>query len=305
MALGSWNALYTVIEQKFMRRRQWRQLHMLKVFVQHADPFGLSFPGPDLITDLTGIGTLKKINETLEWLIDGEYVRKWEHYNRFKRIYENEYQVSPLAMYIREELQGYAEKVWATGERDFDYEDVHFVIKRNGQPSPEPESEPTSVNQHQNQHHHPAKMLPEHETPEAPPVTTGKTARKRKTGSSRTTEKENPQAGGPVAPEKADLRRYHSPLLGEGEDRAQDLKLMFNVRINQARFLIANYDAGVIDAAGRAVLDAMDKGTCISPPALFTAIVKRGAISAEDRNLYPTRAEKLAAANAAMNGSSD
>jgi hypothetical protein len=300
MAVSSWNALYTVIEQKFMRKRQWRQLHLLKVFVQHADPFGLSFPGPDLISELTGIGTIKQINETLEWLVDGEYVKVWEHWNRYKRIWETEYQVSPLVMYIREDFQGYAEKVWMTGERDFDHEDVLIVIKRNGQPSSEPESEPTSVNQHQNQHHHPAKMLLERKTPEAPPVTTGKTARKRKTGISRSAEKENPQAGGPVPPEKIDLRRYHSPL-PSGEDRAQDLKLMFNVRINQARALIANYDAGVIEAAARAVLDAMEKGTCKSPPALLTAIVKRGAISAEDKNLYPSRAEQIAAANADMN----
>lgn len=300
MAVSSWNALYTKVEQKFMRKRQWKYLHLLKVFAQHADPFGLSFPGPDLITELTGIGTVKQINETLEWLVDGEYVKVWERWNRYKRIWETEYQVSPLVMYIREELQGYAEKVWVTGERDFDQEDVLVVIKRNGQPSSEPESEPTSVNQHQNQHHHPSKMPSK---PEGQAVTTGKTARKRKSGTARSTEKENPQAGGPVAPEKIDLRRYHSPLLGAAEDQAQDLKLMFNVRINQARALIANYDPAVIDAAKRAVQDAMDKGTCISPPALLTAIVKRGAISADDRALYPTRAEKMASADAAMNAS--
>lgn len=297
MALSSWNALYTSIEQKFMRKRQWRQLHLLKVFVQHADPFGLSFPGTDLISDLTGIGTLKQINETLEWLRDGEYVKVWEHWNRHKRIWEREYQVSPLVMYIREELQGYSESVWMTGERDFDHEDVLVVIKRNGQPSPEPESDPSSVNQQQNQHHHPSKMHLKPTTQEGQGGTTGRITRKRKTGISRSTEKENPQAGGAPPPEKIDLRRYHSPL-PSGEDRAQDLKLMFNVRINQARALVANYDPDIIDVAGRAVLDAINKGTCQSPPALLTAIIKRGAISSQDKDLYPSRAEQIAASNA-------
>lgn len=291
MALGSWNALYTVIEQKFMRKRQWRQLHLLKVFVQHADSFGFSYPGPDLISDLTGIGTTKQINETLEWLRDGEYIKVWETWNPRRKVWDIDYQVSPLAMYIREELQGYAEKVWHSGERDFDYEQ-DYVIKRNGQPTPEPESEPTSVNQHQNQHHHPSKMLSKAQKQEGQGETTGKTTRKRKTGISRSTEKENPQAGGPVPPEKQDLRRYHSPL-ASGEDRAQDLHLMFKVRINQARALIADYAPDVIDAAKAAVLDSIDKGTCQNPPALLTAIIKKGAINAQDKQLYQSKKSSI------------
>lgn len=290
MALTSWNALYTTVEQKFMLARQWRQLHLLKVFVQHADSFGLSFPGPDRIKDLTGIGTLKQIRETLEWLIDGEYIKVWEHWDPYKRIWQPVYQVSPLVMYIREELQGYAEKVWMTGERDFSEEDSLIVIKRNGQPSPESESKTTSVNQHQNQHHHPSKMLLKQTTQETQGGTTGKTARKRKTGISQSAEKENPQAVGPIPPEKQDLRRYHSPL-ASGEDRAQDLHVMFKVRVNQARALIANYDADVIDAAKLAVMDAMDKGICKSPPALLTSIIKRGGVNAQDKQLYDKKTD--------------
>lgn len=286
MALSSWNALYTSVEQKFMRKRQWRQLHMLKVFVQHADPFGLSYPGTDLITELTGIGTIKQINEILQWLVDGEYVKVWETWDRKRRKWDRDYQVSPLVMYIREELQGYCENVWVSGDRDLDFE--ADVIKRNGQPTSEPESEPTSVNQHQNQHHHPAKYAAKQQGQAVPPVTTGKTARKRKTGTSRSTEKENPQAGGPVPPEKTDLRKYQSPL-PSGEDRAQDLTLMFRMRISQARSLVANWSAETIDAAAHAVMSAMEKGQCNNPAGLLTYLVKRGGSSPDDKQLYDTK----------------
>lgn len=302
MALSSWNALYTNVEQKFMKARQWRYLHLLKVFVQHADPFGLSFPGPDRITLLTGLGTEKQINATLEWLIDGEYVRVHEEFNRWKRANDRVYQVSPLKMYIREELQRYAEKVWFTGDRDFDFELV--VIKRNGQPTSEPESESSSDNHPQNHHHHPAKdaakqqgqpqgSAEDYGNGEEP---TPKQRQRRKNNADRPEEKD-PQAGGPP-PEKPDLRKYRSPLLGVGEDQAQDIKTMIGVRINQARALVANYPADVIDVAKRAVVSAMDRGAAKDPPALFSYLVKKAAVAPADKNLYPTQEEKWAAIRA-------
>lgn len=302
MALSSWNALYTIVEQKLMKARQWRQFHLLKVFVQHADPFGLSFPGEDRIKLLTGLGTEREINRWLEWLVDGEYVRIHDEFNRWKRVNDRIYQVSPLKMYIREELQGYAEKVWFDGIRDYDFELV--VIKRNGQPTSEPESEASTDNHPQNHHHHPAKDAAtqkgqgsegDYGNTETEP--TPKQRRRRKNDADRPAE-ENPQAGGPPLPAKPDLRGYRSPLLGVGEDQAQDIKTMIGVRINQARMLVANYPADVIDVAKRAVLSAMDRGAAKDPPALFTHLVKKSAVAPSDKNLYPTQEEKWAAIRA-------
>ena len=289
-----------------MRKRQWRQLHLLKVFVQHADPFGLSYPGEDLLKDLTGIGTTAQINENLLFLTDGEYLKVWETWNPRRRIWDYDYQVSPFVMYIREDLQGYAERLWITGERDYELENG-IVIKLNGQPSPEPESEPTSVTNNTNHHHHPTNISAkrkgqgvgsgnDYETETAEPP---KQRRRRKTtGTGRSTEKENPQA---VPPAKLDGRKYRSPLPHAQEDQAQDLHTMLRLRIHQARGLVANYPADVIDAAKRAVLHGMEKGTVIDPPALFSHLVKKAAVSADDRKLYPTQAEKLAKWNDQFN----
>lgn len=310
MALSSWNALYTHIEQKFMRKRQWRQLHLLKVFVQHADPFGLSYPGEDLIKDLTGIGTTAQVNENMLFLTDGEYLKVWETWNPRRRIWDYDYQVSPFVMYIREENMGYCEKLWITGERDYEFENA-VVIKLNGQPTNKPESEPTSVTSNTNHHHHPSNISAkrkgqdigpgdDYETETAEPP---KQRRRRKTtGTGRSTEKENPQA---VPPAKLDGRKYRSPLPANQEDQAQDLHMLLRLRIHQARGMIANYPADVIDVAKRAVLHGMEKGTVIDPPALFSHLVKKAAVSPQDRNIYPTREEQIAAANAAMNAYDD
>lgn len=303
MALSSWNALYTHIEQKFMRKRQWRQLHLLKVFVQHADPFGLSYPGEDLIKELTGIGTTAQVNENMQFLTDGEYLKVWETWNPRRRVWDYDYQVSPRVMYIREEYQGYCEKLWITGERDYEYENA-VVIKLNGQPASEPESEPTSVTSNTTHHHHPSNISAkrkgqqvgpgdDYETETAEPP---KQRRRRKTtGTGRAIEKD-PQA---VAPAKLDGRKYRSPLpRPDDEDQAQDLHTMLRLRIHQARGLVANYEPAVIDAAKRATMHAMEKGTVIDPPALFSYLVKKAAVSPDDRKLYPTWNEKIAAANA-------
>lgn len=293
MALSSWNALYTHVEQKFMRKRQWRPLHLLKVFVQHADPFGLSYPGEDLIKDLTGIGTTAQLNENMLFLTDGDYVKIWETYNPRRKIWEQDYQVSPWTMYIREEYQAYCVQIWNTGERDFGFENA-VVMKLKGQPTSEPESEPTSVNQHQNQHHHPSNIAAKQLSAAAPALDYPNQAegqqrkRRRSTGKARATEKETPQAGGraPV-PDKLDLRKYQSPLPRPSEeDHAQDLVLMFRMRISQARGLVANYGRDEVSTAAAAVRDAMDKGNCINPPGLLTHLLKRGGSSPDDKQLY-------------------
>ena len=290
MALSSWNALYTHIEQKFMRRRQWRQLHLLKVFVQHADPFGLSYPGEDLIKDLTGLGTTAQINENLQFLVDGEYLKIWDTWNPRRRVYDLDYQVSPWKMYIREEYQSYCERIWNTGERDYGLENA-VVMKLNGQPASEPESEPTSVNQHQNQHHHPpnnaSKKLTTGSANDYTNQAEGQQRKRRKptAGKARATEKE-PAHAGPPAPDKIDLRKYRSPLPPAQEDRAQDLTVVFHMKINQARALAANYDDELVATAAAAVLDAMNRGAVNNPAGLLTYMVKKGGINVQDKKLF-------------------
>lgn len=307
MALSSWAALYTHIEQKFMRMRQYKQLNLLRVMCQHADCFGLSYPGDDLIQDLTAIGTIAQLNEHLQFLVDGEYIKIWETWNHRRKKYDRDFQVSPLAMYIREEYQAYCEHIWMTGERDYELEN-EIVIKLKGQPSTETESvnrisKPESVTNTTTQQSTASKKTKQralggddYETDEQKQL---QRQRRKKTGIGRSTEK-NPQAGGPPPPEKIDLRKYQSPLPPDDEDRAQDMVVMFRMRISQARGLVANYGRDQVETAARVVADGMEQGTCTNPAGLLTYLLKRGGSSPDDRKLYPSPAEKMAAENAKM-----
>lgn len=302
MALSSWNGLYNHIEQRFMLKRRYKLFFLLKAIAQHVDAFGLCYPGPKRLMKLSGLGTEKELNEGLQFLVDGEYIKIWETWNPRRKIYDIDYQVSPYVLYVREELQGYCEWIWQTGERDFDKESA-IVIKRNAQPDSESESkQPESNNQNQNHHHHPdsiaSKTLMTRSAsdytnqPEGPQ----RKKRKRPAGKTRSTEKETAHAGGPP-PEKIDLRKYQSPLPHTQEDHAQDLVVMFRMRISQARGLVATYGPDLVARAAVAVQDAMNKGHVNNPPGLLTHFLKRGAISPEDKTLYPTREEKIAAEN--------
>lgn len=306
MALSSWNGVYNHVEQRFMRKRRYKLFFLLKCLCQHADEFGLCYPGDDLMQELSGLGTQAMLNEGLQFLVDGEYIKVWESWNPRRRAWDRDFQLSPAVLYIREELMPYAIKVWESGERDFGYENA-IVIKRNGQPESEPESE-TRIN---NQNHHPSPPPRQHSSegadgdgahgytnqPEGPQ----RKKRKPSTGKARASEKENPQAGGrPPAPDKIDLRKYQGPLPHAEEDRAQDLSLMFRMKISQARGLVANYGVNLVATAAEAVQDAMKTTLVTNPPGLLTHYLKRGAVSPEDRKLYPTQAQKLADANAQM-----
>lgn len=292
MALSSWNGLYNHVEQRFMLKRRYKLFFLLKAIAQHADAFGLCYPGPERLMKLSGLGTQKELNEGLQFLVDGEYIKVWETWNRRRKVFDRDYQVSPFVLYVREELQAYCERLWETGERDFSLED-EIVIKRNGQPESESESyQPESDNQNQNHHHHPAniasKKLTQGSANDYANQAEGQQRKRRKpsAGKTRATEKENPQAGGPVPPEKIDLRKYQSPLPHAQEDHAQDLVVMFRMKISQARGLVATYGVELVSTAAAAVQDAMQRGAATNPPGLLTHLLKRGGINVQDKQLY-------------------
>ena len=285
MALSSWNGVYSHIEQRFMRQRRYKLFFLLKVFCQHADEFGFSYPGEQLIKDLTGLGTTAVLNEALEFLTDGEYLKIWDTWNQRRKTYDRDYQVSPYVLYIREELMPYTVHVWNTGERDFGFENA-IVIKRKVQPESEPESEPESVNQ--NQYPSPPPRPESREaTDSARDYTNQRQRRKPTAGKARSTEKETAHAGPPPATGKPDLRKFRSalPRLAD-EDAAQDLKLVFRFKIAQARHLVATYGQELVATAAAATKEAMDAGTATNPPGLLTSMLKKGMVNADDGPLF-------------------
>lgn len=305
MARSSWTAIYTDVEQRFMRARRYKLFFLLKAIVQHTDPFGLSYPGDDLLKELTGYGTQLQLNEALQFLVDGEYLKIWESWNPRRRAWERDFQVSPDVMYIREDLMPYCIRLWNTGERDFDAE-KSIVIKLNGQPESESKNQPESTTRLSTHHHHPSKSTLKgydartEEDPAALQEKQPKQRRRREQGKAHATQKEFAHAGPPAAT-KPDLRKYQSPLKNmDDEQLAIDLKLSIRMRMSQARMLIATYGREQVGLASRAVAEAMADGRSTNPPGLLTAILRRSAISLEDRTLYPSLQEKLRQQNALL-----
>ena len=310
MARSSWSAIYTDIEQRFMRSRRYKLLFLLKALTHHADAFGLCYPGNDRLQELTGIGSTLLLNEALQFLVDGEYIKMWETWNPRRRSVDRDYQISPAVMYIRDELMPYCQTLWHTGERDFKLEH-EIVMKLNGQPESESESESESRNRITTHHHHPTNYALSEETAPIPrddyetPERRTKNRRKPTSGKAQSTEKNHPQAGAraPV-PERLDLRKFQSPL-PQDEDYAQDLHLMIRMRISQARGLVATYGVAAVSVAARAVKESMDKGHAINPPGLLTYLLKKGGISPEDTTIYKSPEDKLREANEQFNDSED
>jgi hypothetical protein len=305
MARSSWTAIYTDVEQRFMRARRYKLFFLLKAIVQHTDPFGLSYPGDDLLKELTGYGSQLQLNEALQFLVDGEYIKIWESWNPRRRGYERDFQVSPVVMYIREDLMPYCIRLWNTGERDYEAE-KSIVMKLNGQPESESKNQPSSTTRLSNQHHHPSnntlKEIDERAETDDSAQTTNKRQqrRRREQGKARSTEKEFAHAGPPAAV-SPDLRKYRSPLPSvDDEQLATDLQFSIRMRISQARMLIASFGRDQVSLAARAVSDAMAQGRSTNPPGLLTTILRRNAISPEDKTLYPSREERLREQNALL-----
>lgn len=306
MARSTWSALYTDIEQRFMRGRRYKLLFLLKALTHHADAFGLCYPGNDRLQELTGIGSTLQLNEALQFLVDGEYIKMWESWNPRRRAWDRDYQISPAVMYIRDELMPYCITLWNTGDRDYRLEN-QIVMKLNGQPESESNTESDSVTRITTHHHHPTNNALSEEGIAVPsddyetPKKRTKNRRKPSTGKAQSTELEPTHAGAraPI-PDRLDLRKYQSPL-PQDEDFAQDLHLMIRMRISQARGLVATYGAAAVAVAAQAVKESMDKGHATNPPGLLTHLLKKGGISIQDQSLYKSAEDKLREANEQLN----
>jgi len=303
MARSSWTAVYTDIEQRFMRARRYKLFFLLKAIVQHTDAFGLSFPGNDLLQDLSGIGSLLLLNEALQFLVDGEYIKVWETWNQRHRAWERDFQVSPHVMYIREDLMPYCIQLWNTGEREVDLE-KSIVMKLKGQPESESNTESESVNRISTHHQHPLNnALMETDNSQDKAADKPPQRRRREQGKARSTEKINPQAGRaePPLPTKSDLRKFQRPLPNiDDEQLAIDLNLTLRLRLSQGRSLIATHGRDKVSIAARAVAEAMEAGRSTNPPGLLTSMLQKGGVTLDDKNIYKSNDERLRDMNASM-----
>lgn len=295
MALASWAALYTPVVHDFMRAKLIKELMLLQILTEHADPFGFGFPGPKTLLPLMRCSkaTLERL---LTFLEENNYIKIYKTYNPRRGKTDTDYQINPRAHYVREEIQAYCESLWNGADRDFSAEKEYrrnLFRTKESQPESESESETESVIRlsNQSQHHH-APLRASSVRPvtigQGPEQRESATPQRRKAQDS----KPNPQAGGAAPGAKRDLTPYRQPFATlDDEQLAQDIKLGVGTQITQARYAVANYSRAEVSIALKLTAQKRNRGEILKPGGYFFALLEGGAIVPEEdgSSVFPPR----------------
>jgi len=147
MALGSYIPLYAWVIEQMMADRHEQELLLLMAIAKHCDPYGLCYPGRITLMKLRHCSQ-KTYEKRLSVLLDCDYVHVIETYDYRRRQAQFDFQVSPLVLYVRPEIQDYCLSVFNGGDRDFNAEKIFLEILLRTKES-QPETEPEAVNQNQ------------------------------------------------------------------------------------------------------------------------------------------------------------
>lgn len=293
MALASWTGLYTPVVQDFMRAKLIKQLMLLQVIAQHADPFGFAFPGPKAL-----LYYMRCSKATLELLLtfleEHNYIKIYKTYNPRRGKTDIDFQVNPRALYVREEIQAYCDALWNGAERDFSAEKEYrrnLFSTKESQPESESESEPESVIRliNQSQHHQAALR-----GAGSRPVTTGQEQREAQQPQRRKAQdsKNTPQAGGAAPGAKRDLTPYRKPFATlDDEQLAQEIKLAVSTQITQARYAVATFPRAEVLIALKLTVQKRNRGEIAKAGGYFFALLEGGGIVPEEdgSSVFPPR----------------
>lgn len=111
MAYGSYAPVYTSVEMILIEQNERTALEVLRAIAWHADPKGVAFPGVRRLMTVTHRG-FKTITREIARLDEWNLIRVHEFYNPMKGRNEIVYQLNPMALYIREEIEIEAWALW-------------------------------------------------------------------------------------------------------------------------------------------------------------------------------------------------
>lgn len=128
MALGSWQGLYNAVILDLMRQQRERELMLLMAIATHADAFGFCYPGRARQMDIRHCGKTTQLKDE-EWLVKNKLLYVEEVDDLMRRGTRPFYQISPRAIYVREDLQDYCEAVFdGLRHRDLAWEKKLILI---------------------------------------------------------------------------------------------------------------------------------------------------------------------------------
>lgn len=111
--------IYIQVSDDLMAQRREQELLLLMAIMRHCDRLGFCFPGRAKLMALRRCSQ-PVYERRLAFLEDCEYVQMTETWDYRRRQPQFDFQVSPRAIYVREEFQTYCEAVFdGLQERDF------------------------------------------------------------------------------------------------------------------------------------------------------------------------------------------
>lgn len=269
MAYDSFAPVYTRIKRQLLDANDKTALIVLDVLAQHADVYGWAFPGLRRMADLCHYRE-ETIKAQLEKLRDMGIIKIYETWNPRRHQLEYDYQISPSAMWIRDEYLDHAWSKWNDGsyilpapENVVNRQNVINVeinvvqpatepdlLKPELQPAREPASNPPpppNSEPGKRVYESPFAKRPEdaEKQPEGleQPIGTekqpiGTDSRKANDSRKAETEKESPPV--PAPPPK--LEEFHVPLDDViAETLAHQIRDELGTRLVQARQIVAQY----------------------------------------------------------------
>lgn len=280
MAYGPFAPIYTDIEMRLIRLDERLALEQLRALAWHADRLGVCFPSVRRLKSVTRRG-YETVNREIDKLIAWNLVRLHSHYSPLRRRTETAYQINPMVLYIREDLEPEAWKLWESHESGANrvpsvptYENTSVPeLRSNRRNQNQPESE--SINRNQNQNHHQnhqpsdsaggeAFLNGDGDKPKnaqngkkadsngvAPSAKRNRKAQNTESSESETQREAHEQNPAPhSAPPPSPLAEYKTPLTdADQEDMAQYLNAYLPTQLAQARHLVATYGLDQVSAA--------------------------------------------------------
>lgn len=272
MASGSWMGIYIQVSDDLMAQRREQELLLLMAIARHADRLGFCWPGRARLKALRHTGD-KKHDERLAWLMERGYVTMIESYDYRRRQSMCDYQVSPRALYVREEFQDYCESVFdGLQERDFALEKKlleNLFSTKDSQPesltrirnqTQEPDAETRrKTTDHNQRSNRAATQQGRNTSTMRNDRQTASTTQPTATDAKRT-EKDNPQAGGPD---------FDALLLGNDEMLIKAIMHVASTTEHQAAAAVRDYFPDQIVHCLRTTALRRDRGELKKPGGYF------------------------------------
>lgn len=250
-APGGFAPIFSHVKLELYRRRDYAKLHVLEVIAMHCDPVGITWVSDYKIARIAGHSE-SRVKGEIEDLVHFEYLRIHIEQSALRRRSERTIQLCPHILYIAPDQQEVAWQLWSAAT----VTQLKLpVLTKVGEPITEKtETEKTAGNQKQYQQQHQQQI-------------------------------ENPLYGGENTTTRQKTAAAADAALDVmAEAYAKHLQQQFGMTLPQARGLLVEYPAHVVQQTAESILQqAQRTGNVRNPGGLLVAVLRDGGLTAQEQ----------------------